>query len=192
MSAGPRCVRIFLPGNARIPRVCLRGGGEAGPMCMESERGTHNHLSLSPANAERWNIHQSGCLPRWRGPAHPLYFVITLPDPSYHLKPASPTASPPSSPSSATLRPADPTIVIVNIVVVSILFRPRALLYPFIYQSFHFQSTLFRHLLQPGDALISAPTARKRILEVNCVNDVWHDCLSTFSLVPRISVFYNI
>lgn len=54
---------------------------------------SHTQASLSLANAERWNIHQSGCLPWWRGPAHPLYFVITLPDPSYHLKPASPTAS---------------------------------------------------------------------------------------------------
>lgn len=53
----------------------------------------YTQASLSLANAERWNIHQSGCLPWWCRPAHPLYFVITLPDPSYHLKPASPTVS---------------------------------------------------------------------------------------------------
>ena len=62
----------------------------------------HTQASLSLANAERWNIHQSGCLPWWRGPAHPLYFVITLPDPSYHLKPASPMLPPPSPSSPAS------------------------------------------------------------------------------------------
>lgn len=33
--------------------VFARGEGRLGRMCMESERGTHKRLSLSPANAER-------------------------------------------------------------------------------------------------------------------------------------------
>lgn len=70
------------------------GGGwreGTGGRCMESERDTHKRLSL--ANAARWNIHQSACLARWRGPAHPLYFVITLPAPFFHLEPVSLAAS---------------------------------------------------------------------------------------------------
>ena len=74
---------------------------------------------LSLANAARWNIHQSACLARWRGPAHPLYFVITLPAPFFHLEPASLASfSPPVAQLPPSTFPWCPPLFVIVVVVV--------------------------------------------------------------------------